>query len=171
MQLVGIALTDAPTCAALRDLLCNGENKQLFGGGLPWEAVSARMRGLAAYLEASPDDFALRAWLPTTIVLKSFADLFYYESLPFGAGHPALLCATLHGERLGDWEVGIEVSDHLLARSHNPLNRVAAHRLRGRCLRKTRERWTAPQRKDEAARAEAAAREEAKRAGYALLAQ
>ena len=171
VSMEGIALTDAPTCAALRDLLCNGENKQLFGGGLPWEAVSARMRGLAAYLEASPDDFALRAWLPTTIVLKSYAEIFYYESLPFGAGHPALLCATLHGERLGDWEVGIEVAEALLAKSRNPINRVAAHQLRSRCLTNTRKRWTAAQRKDEARIATQAAHDEAKRAGYNLLAR
>ena len=67
--------------------------------------------------------------------------------------------------------MGIEVAEALLAKSRNPINRVAAHQLRSRCLTNTRKRWTAAQRKDEARIATQAAHDEAKRAGYNLLAR
>ena len=50
-----------------------------------------------------------------------------------GANHPALLCARLHGERLGRWEDTAEVAEGVLRiEEFNPLLRTEAHRLLGR---------------------------------------
>ena len=52
--------------------------------------------------------------------------------MPLGANHPALLCARLYGERLGDWTVTVEVAEGMLAiELFHPLLRTEALRLLG----------------------------------------
>ena len=47
--------------------------------------------------------------------------------------HPALLCARLHGERLGDWAAAAEVAEGVLAtEAFNPVVRTEALRLLAR---------------------------------------
>ena len=47
--------------------------------------------------------------------------------------HPAILCAQLYGERLGEWQVAVEVMEGLLQiEAFNPYLRCEAYRLLGR---------------------------------------
>ena len=95
------------------------------------------VRGLAALVEegtnASRDD-ALREWLPSTTELLRITE---YECAwlghTLGANHPALLCARLHGERLGNWEAAVEVAEGVLRiEAFNPVLRTEACRLLGK---------------------------------------
>jgi len=80
-----------------------------------------------------------------------------------GAQKPALLCARLHGERLGDWKVAVEVAEGLLhMEQFHPLLRAEAYRLLGRAKAELGERAAAC----EAAECAAA---EAARAKYVWL--
>ena len=94
------------------------------------------VRGLAVLLEKDTDASraALLEWLPTPAKLLRVTE--YECSLrahSFGANHPALLCARLHGERLGGWEVTVEVAEGVLSTEQfNPLLRTEALRLLGR---------------------------------------
>lgn len=94
------------------------------------------IRGLTALLEEDTEAScsALRAWLPPPAALLRFTE---YEvawlNLALGANHPALLCARLHGERLGDWKATADVAGGVLCiEQFNPLLRTEAYRLLGR---------------------------------------
>ena len=93
------------------------------------------VRGLVALLEGASDetDAALREWLPPPARLLHIAE---YECVWRAANagvHPAVLCATLYGERLGEWAAAAEVASGVLAiEAFNPLLRVQASRLLGR---------------------------------------
>jgi hypothetical protein len=103
-------------------------------------------RALAAVLdESSTDADALRAWLPRPDELIRLAHTelvcgFY----PSGAAHPALLCATLYADRLGDADAAAKIVEQgvlavqgLGTAAHrggmNPLTRIEAWRLLARC--------------------------------------
>ena len=101
------------------------------------------LRAVAALLKEGPSDgvseeararrAALREWLPPPSELLHLAE---YETVwrAHGAGlHPAVLCATLHGEQLGDWAAADEVAAGVLRiEAFNPLLRIQCHRLHGR---------------------------------------
>ena len=56
-----------------------------------------------------------------------------WRGFSYGASHPAVLCARLHGERLGAWDVAADVAEGVLSiESFHPLLRIEAHRLLGR---------------------------------------
>lgn len=100
------------------------------------ETQMLQVRGLLALVEADTDASraTLREWLPSPVELLRIAE---YEvgwfTMPVGANHPSLLCARLHGERLGNWAVTVEVADALLRiEAFRPLQRTEAHRLLGR---------------------------------------
>lgn len=122
-------------------------------------------RGLRALPEEDTDASrtALRAWLPPAAELLRIAEYEQAWLSVAGGNHPALLCARLHGERLGDWSVVVEVAQGLLRFEHfNPMLRTEAHRLLGRALAELGQR---------AAACEAAERAVAEAAGakYAWL--
>ena len=100
------------------------------------------LRAFTALLEGGADEGgddsshsrgALRQWLPSASELLRIAE---HECMwnSQGAGvHPALLCATLHGERLGQWQLAAEVAEGVLRiEAFNSLLRVECHRLLGR---------------------------------------
>jgi hypothetical protein len=74
---------------------------------------------------------ALRKWLPPLAELLHIAEFeIAFRSQAFGSCHPSLLCAMLHGERLGAWDVAEAVASKLLeVEEFNPLCRVEAGRL------------------------------------------
>jgi hypothetical protein len=74
---------------------------------------------------------ALNVWLPPVSELLRIVEFeIAFRSQPFGSCHPALLCAQLHGERLGAWDVTDAVASRLLeVEEFNPLCRVEAGRL------------------------------------------
>ena len=85
-------------------------------------------------LEEGETAATLQAWLPPPAELLRITE---YECAwrgnTVGANHPALLCARLHGERLGRWEDTAEVAEGVLRiEEFNPLLRTEAHRLLGR---------------------------------------
>ena len=76
---------------------------------------------------------ALRAWLPPPAELLRIAENECAWRAHACAVHPALLCARLHGERLGDWAAAAEVAEGVLAtEAFNPVVRTEALRLLGR---------------------------------------
>ena len=76
---------------------------------------------------------ALRAWLPPPAELLRIAEKEGAWRAHACAVHPALLCARLHGERLGDWAAAAEVAEGVLAtEAFNPVVRTEALRLLGR---------------------------------------
>lgn len=94
------------------------------------------LRSMAATLDEDTETSraALREWLPSAdelLHIAQFEDAFRTHA--YGQMHPALLCASLHGERLGDWQVALRVSSRLLElEAFNPLLRVASLRLLSR---------------------------------------
>ena len=85
------------------------------------------MRAVTASLEAAGEasDAALRAWLPAPAELLHIAEHECVWRAANAGLHPAIECARLHGERLGDWAAAAEVADGLLAiEAFNPLLRV-----------------------------------------------
>ena len=73
-----------------------------------------------------------------------------------GAAHPSLLCARLHGERLGNWQATADVAEGVLQiEAFNPLLRCEAYRLLGRARSELGQRAKACE-AAEAAAAEAA---------------
>ena len=100
------------------------------------ESYEFMLYGLAALLEENTDTSrnALRNWLPSASELLYIAEheLFWHAHSHGQAGTP-LLCALLHGERLGNWELVVEVTEGVLRiEAFNPLVRVDALRLLGR---------------------------------------
>lgn len=92
------------------------------------------VRGLRALLEEDSDATraVLRGWLPPATELLRIAEFECCWRACGGAAHPALLCAQLHGERLGAWELAVEVAEGLLRiETFHPLTRIGAHRLLG----------------------------------------
>ena len=94
-------------------------------------------RGVAAVLEKEMDDAgraALREWLPPPAELLYIAEHeTAWACFATGAVHPALLCARLHGERLGEWATTVEVAEGVLrVTPFNPIVRSEAYRLLGR---------------------------------------
>ena len=92
------------------------------------------MRGVAAMLEEEETDAsreALREWLPPLEELRRIANLQdAYRAHGYNMVHPALLCARLHGERLGDWAPSVEVATLLVElEPFNPYLRTEALRL------------------------------------------
>ena len=75
----------------------------------------------------------MQQWLPGPVELLRIAEYECGWRAHSGGFHPALLCATLYGERLGDWEAAAEVAHGVLRiEEFNPLLRVESHRLLGR---------------------------------------
>lgn len=111
------------------------------------------VRGLKALLEDDTDASraALQAWLPPAAELLRITE---YECIwrmaAFGPQNPALLCARLHGERLGAWAVAVEIAEGVLRlEAFQPLVRTEALRLLGRAqaaLGNTSEACTAAER-------------------------
>lgn len=93
------------------------------------------VRGLAALVEEDTETSRaqLREWLPPAAELMRIAEYeCYFRAASFGGNHPALLCARLHGERLGAWGATVEVAQGVLAiEQFNPLLRTEALRLLG----------------------------------------
>ena len=83
--------------------------------GHPWGLI---LRGVAAMLEEEETDAsreALREWLPPLEELRRIANLQdAYRAHGYNMVHPALLCARLHGERLGDWAPSVELATLLV---------------------------------------------------------
>ena len=77
---------------------------------------------------------ALRAWLPPPAKLLYIAEHeTMWLALIAAPVNPALLCARLHGERLGDWKAAVEVAEGVLRlEEFNLVVRIEAHRLLGR---------------------------------------
>ena len=94
------------------------------------------MRGLWALLEEDTDASraALREWLPPPAELLRIAEYeCAFRGQACGCAHPSLLCARLHGERLGGWAVAAEVAAGMVAiEAFQPLVRTEAYRLLGR---------------------------------------
>ena len=94
------------------------------------------IRGLRTLLEEATDArrAALLAWLPPPAELLRIAEFETgWRGLAVGANHPALLCARLHGERLGEWAASVEVAEGVLAiEQWHPVLRTEAARLLGR---------------------------------------
>ena len=76
----------------------------------------------------------LREWLPPPDELLRISEYeCAWRAKPLGAADPALLCARLHGERLGTWATAAEVAEGVLTiEQFNPLLRTEAYRLLGR---------------------------------------
>jgi hypothetical protein len=94
------------------------------------------VRGLTALVEEESNDArrsALREWLPPPAELLRITEYeCFWRACGCGAAHPALLCARLHGERLGGWEAAVEVAEGVLRiEQFNPLLRTEACRLLG----------------------------------------
>lgn len=105
------------------------------------------MRSLTMFAEGrtATSCAALREWLPPPAELLRIAE---YEvvwlGLSVGGNHPALLCARLHGEWLGDWKVAAEVAEGLLGfERFNAFLRAEAYRLLGRAKAELGERAAA----------------------------
>ena len=93
------------------------------------------VRGLQALVDEDIDSSraTLRAWLPLPAELLRIAEYEMQWLAASGASHPALVCARLHGERLGDWAVTVEVAEGVLRiEQFNPRLRTEALRLLGR---------------------------------------
>ena len=93
------------------------------------------VRGLQALIDEDIDSSraTLRAWLPLPAELLRIAEYEMQWLAASGASHPALVCARLHGERLGDWAVTVEVAEGVLRiEQFNPRLRTEALRLLGR---------------------------------------
>ena len=124
------------------------------------------VRGLHSLLEEDTDASRdmLREWLPPPAELLRIAEYeCAWRAHAFGATHPALLCARLHGERLGGWEVATEVAEGLLAiEAFHPLLRTETLRLLSRAKAEVGDRVSACEAAERAA-AQAAG------AGYAWL--
>ena len=102
------------------------------------------LRGVAASLEAGTGAAGLaglRAWLPPLDELLAIAEHEdAFRTHAYAAVHPALLCAALHGERLGDWSVAVAVATRLVQlEPFNPLLRTEALRLLCKAQRHLRE--------------------------------
>ena len=98
------------------------------------DSVVLQVRAVAALLDDPSDASraALREWLPPAAELSHIAEFELWLRSIIGS-HPSLLCARLHGERLGDWTAAAEVAEFVLAvESFNPAVRTEAHRLLGR---------------------------------------
>ena len=97
------------------------------------------IKSVGSMLEEATEtsDAALRDWLPPVPELLCIAEFHdAYRTHAYGQMHPSLLCAELHGSRLGDWQVAVTVATRLLelqpaadGEAINPLLRVAALRL------------------------------------------
>ena len=95
------------------------------------------LRGLNALLEKDSEEDteathpALREWLPPPEELLRIAEVeCLWRATSMGTNHPSLLCARLHGERLGKWDVAAEVAEGVLAiERFNPLLRIHTHLL------------------------------------------
>jgi hypothetical protein len=126
------------------------------------ETFLVMVRGLKALLTANDgaSRVALQAWLPP---INELLRITKYECAwrthSLGANHPALLCARLHGERLGDWKVTVKVAEALLhVEEFNPLLRCEAWRLLGRAKDALGDRTSACEAVERAAAEAAAAR-------------
>ena len=116
------------------------------------------VRGIFVLLDENATAAALREWLPPPAELLRIAEHeLAWRGFICGPGiNPALLCARLHGERLGDWKATAEVAEGVLKiEEFNPLLRTEACRLLGRARHELGERKAACE-AAEAARAEAA---------------
>ena len=84
------------------------------------------LRAVAALLEGEQgDDAALREWLPPPSELLRIAEYECHWRGQCKGLHPSLACATLYGERLGDWETAAEVAAGVLRiEAFNPLLRT-----------------------------------------------
>ena len=106
------------------------------GGAHPLDAgiLGLILRGVAAMLEEEEETDAsreaLREWLPQLEELLRIANLQdAYRAHGYNMVHPALLCARLHGERLGDWAPSVEVATLVELEPFNPYLRTEALRL------------------------------------------
>jgi len=91
---------------------------------------------------------ALRQWLPPLAKLLHIArHERYWDIHMTGPTHPALLAATLHGTRLGDWETAAACARGLLNISldvpMHPLLRIEALRLLSRATNDVGAAWSA----------------------------
>ena len=139
-SLAGMALDDA----TLRSSGLIG----LYGPGSPFgwkteegychatiESWMLAVSGLKALVDEDTDSSraTLRAWLPLPAELLRITEYETVWLVASGASHPALVCARLHGERLGNWAITAQVAQGVLSiEEFNPLLRTEAHRLLGR---------------------------------------
>ena len=99
------------------------------------ESLMLAIRGLKALVDEDTDvsRAALRTWLPLPAELLRIAEYEMVWLVFSGASHPALVCARLHGERLDDWALTVEVAEGVLRiEQFNPMVRTEALRLLGR---------------------------------------
>ncbi len=107
--------------------------------------VMLQTRALLAYMAEVPDaereadKAALRTWLPSVEELLRITHTTQYcRCVMQGAAHPTLMCARLHGERLGAWADAVTVIEAVLDTpplSLCPLAVIEAWRLLARCRR------------------------------------
>lgn len=119
------------------------------------------MRALTAQLEEATEvaDAALRAWLPKPAELLQIAEYECVWRAANAGSHPSIICAALHGERLGDWDAAGEVAAGvLLIEAYNPLLRIQAYRLLARAMAEREERAAACEASERAAAEAARAR-------------
>ena len=138
-SMVGLALTDDAVHAGVASFWAGA-----FGA---WKSEDGHchttldtwllvVRGLTALVEEDTESSRaiLREWLPPPDELLRISEYeCAWRAKPLGAADPALLCARLHGERLGTWATAAEVAEGVLTiEQFNPLLRTEAYRLLGR---------------------------------------
>lgn len=83
--------------------------------------------------DAESDAAAIKAWLPSAAELLKTADAELGARVQRGVMHPSLICARVHGEKLGDWAATAEVASGVLElEAFNPFLRVEALLLLGK---------------------------------------
>ncbi len=102
----------------------------------------------------------LESWLPLpAALLRITENEGAWRCFSVGENHPALLCARLHGERLGRWDVAAEVAEGVLGiEEFHPLLRTEAYRLLGRARAEQGQRAAACEAAERAATEAAEAR-------------
>jgi hypothetical protein len=139
-SLMGASLDDEALCAGVATMW-----KGVFGwmtdDGHCYSTVNTWLltfRSLAVLVaeDTNASGAMLRAWLPPpTELLRITENECNLRAMGSGAAHPALLCARLHGERLGGWEAAVEVAEGVLRiEQFISLLRTEACRLLGRAL-------------------------------------
>ena len=139
-SLSGVALEDKAVTASLMPFFTTAafcqwktDDGHLFGTIDSWLLI---VRALTALVEEDTEEnrAKLREWLPPPAELLRIGEYeVFWRATACGANHQALICARLHGERLGDWSAAAEVAEGMLMiEPFQPAIRTEALRLLGR---------------------------------------
>ena len=135
---VGLALTCADVSRAMSGFFeknsWKSETGHVHSTLASWMLMMQALEAMTLPEDAEPSRTALRTWLPPLPELLSILEFqTAFRSQAFGSCHPSLLCATLHGDRLGAWDVAEAVASRLLeVEEFNPLCRIESGRLLSR---------------------------------------